>query len=105
MTYRVKEIIKRVGIIVSEPVIQGYRNFAEIILLEHVLVPHDELDDAKLVREREVYRKVERGVLGVVRRVDGALGHMCLVLRPQQRDDDDSGREGQNDVNTTYFAW
>jgi len=41
-------------------------DFAEVFRLEHVLIPDDELEDAKLVDEREVYREIERGIFGVV---------------------------------------
>ena len=45
-------IVQRVPI--PEPVLERDPRLPEIVLLEHVLAPMDELDDAELVRDREV---------------------------------------------------
>ena len=98
MTYRVKEIIKRVRIIVSEPVIQGYRNFAEIILLEHVLVPDNQFYDSKLLREGRIDREIKRSILRVVDRVDVSLCDRCLMPIAEDRDDDKSANHSRKET-------
>ena len=44
-------VVERVRPVVPEPVVEGDRNFAEVLLRERVLVPDDEFEDAELVRE------------------------------------------------------
>ena len=56
-----------------EPFVQWQRKLAQILLLEHVLIPDDELDHAKFIRDGEVYGKVESRILCIEDRVEGTL--------------------------------
>ena len=87
-------IVERVRVSVPEPVFQGNPCLSEVILLEHVFVPYDELQDAELVRERKVYREVERGILRSVCGVERALCDMGMVAMSEERDDDESALRG-----------
>ena len=84
-------IVERVRVSVPEPVFQGNPRLSEVILLEHVFVPNDELDDPELIREREVDGEVKRRILRVVRGIEGALRDRGLVAVPEEGDDDESG--------------
>jgi len=55
------------------------RNFAEVFLLGHDLIPYDELEDTKLVDEREVGREIEHGIF-VVDRIDSPLCNGRLLV-------------------------
>ena len=72
-----------------QPVFEWQRNFAEVFLPEHVLVPDDELRNAKLVGERRVDQKIERGIFGVVDGIDCPLRDWCLLARVKYRYDNE----------------
>ena len=82
-------IVERVRVSVPEPVFQGNPRLSEVVLLEHVFIPYDELQNAELVREREVYREVERGILRSVCGVERALCDMGMVAMSEERHDDE----------------
>ena len=83
-------VLKRKRVPAPEPILKRDPRLAQIILLEHILVPHDELHDAELVREREVDGKVEGRVLGAVGRIYCPLRNGGLVLVPEQGDDNEA---------------
>ena len=72
-THSIIGIVEGEGASIAKPVLERKRDLAEVVLPEHVLVPDDELDGAELVGEREVDGKVERGLIGVVDRVESAF--------------------------------
>ena len=74
-------------VLLSQPTLEWKRKFAEVFLLEHILVPDDELEDAKLVDEREVDRGVERGIFGIVDGIDSPLHELLLARVEYQYDD------------------
>jgi len=76
--------------LISEPILERQRNFAEVFFREHVLIPDDELEDAKLVGKREVDRKFERGIFGVIDGIDSPLRDGCLLARAENRYDDET---------------
>ena len=39
-------MIKRIDAILSKPIIKRERNLAQILLLQHILIPNDQLDDS-----------------------------------------------------------
>ena len=83
-------ILKSIGTAVSEPIL--YRNpcLAEVILLKHVFVPDDELDNAELIREGEVYGEFKGCILGIVSRVEGTLCDRSLEFRSKERGDNEA---------------
>lgn len=64
---------------VDEPIIQGHRDFAEVVFLEQILVPNDELDNSDLVGKGEVDGKIERGVLWIVDWIESAFDNRGLL--------------------------
>lgn len=69
---------------VFEPVLKLERRFTEIILFEHVLVPHDELKDTKAPSERKVDRKIERCILRHINWIKSLLHDRRLVSVPRE---------------------
>jgi hypothetical protein len=69
-----------------KPVGEDEADLAEVLLAKHVFVPDDELDRTQLVDDRAVDGEVERRVFGRVLRVEGLLGHRCLVLCREHSD-------------------
>ena len=78
---------------VVEPVVEWHGHLAEVIFLEDVLVPHDQLDDAQTVREREIDGEVKCGVLWCVRGVQSTFRNGCLLPCIEQGDDDEPANE------------
>jgi hypothetical protein len=78
---------------IVEPVLEGKGDFAEVLFLEHILVPDDEFDDAEAIGKGEEDGKVERGVFGGIDRVDGSLGDGGLVAIVEEARDDEARRE------------
>ena len=97
-THLVVEVVEGECVIVPKPVIQGYRNFAEIILLEHVLVPDNQFYDSKLLREGRIDREIKRSILRVVDRVDVSLCDRCLLPIAEDRDDDKSANHSRKET-------
>lgn len=74
-----------------EPIVQGDARLSQIILLQHILVPHDELHDAKTICETEEDRKLEGRVFRGIDWVEGLLLDGRLLSLVQEGDDDESG--------------
>ena len=49
-----------------EPIIKPESHLPQVLLCQHVLIPHDELYHAKLIHERDVYQEIENQVFGRV---------------------------------------
>jgi hypothetical protein len=75
----------------GEPIFERERDFAQIVLLDHVFIPDDELDRTELICEREIYGEVKRRVLGWPDRVERAFDNGCLVARAEHGYDDKPG--------------
>lgn len=71
----------------SQPTIERKRKFVEVFLLEHILIPDDELEGAKLVVEGEIDQEVERGIFGVVDVIDSPLRERLMARVEYQYDD------------------
>jgi hypothetical protein len=69
-TYLVFSIEESISMAISKPILQHEGDLPEVLLSEHVLVPHNELDGAKLFSEGHVDGKVEGGIFGVVFGID-----------------------------------
>lgn len=96
MTIVVERAHRVIGVIISEgsiyePVFEWERRFSKILLSEHVLIPHDELDSAQLVGSGKVQREIECSIFGVVRWIGGALDNGSLLTSVEDRDDDEAG--------------
>ena len=88
-THLVIRIVERIYAILK-PVLQRQADFTEIFLLEHVLVPYDELDHAELIGERQIDRKVEGRTLRRVYGVRCAFQDGRLLSVAQDRYDDEA---------------
>jgi hypothetical protein len=77
-------------VLIGKPILKWQGNFAEVFLPEHILVPDDKLENAKLGGEREVDREIEGGIFGVVNGIDCPLRDGCLLARVEYRDDDET---------------
>ena len=62
-----------VFVLVAEPIFESYRELAKIFLRERLIIPDNKLHDAKMVRERKVYQKVESSILWDINRVYNPL--------------------------------
>ena len=89
-THLVLRVLERERVPIAKPILEGYVRFPEVLLAQHVLVPHDELDDTQAVREREEDGEVEGRIYGDPRRVDRLLHYWRLVPVPQERYHDKS---------------
>ncbi len=83
-THLITQVLKPKRIPVPKPILERDPRLAQILLLEHILVPHHKLDDAQLIREREVDGEIKRRVLRAIRRVQSALRDRSLVLVPEE---------------------
>lgn len=86
MTHGVVRVVEGERAAIAEPVLQRDSGLSEVVLLEHVLVPDDELNDTEAVGEGKIDREVERRILRVERRIYGALGDGSLLAVAQDGD-------------------
>ncbi|SRR6266404_2680710 len=70
---------------------------AHVLLSEHVLIPHDELEHAKLVRQGQVDREIKGRIFGVVDGIEGTLADGGLKPGVENRDGYKAGRRSDKE--------
>jgi hypothetical protein len=89
-THLIIGVIKRIDPLLPEPIIQRQHDLAQILLLEHILVPNEELDDAKFIGEGEVEREIKCSIFGQVDGVGVAFENWGVEAGAEEGNDDES---------------